>query len=117
VLMNLLDNALLYTNAGGSVILSVICTQNQAHLTVRDTGIGIAPEHLEHIFERFYRVDFARRHREGGNNGLGLAIVDWIVRAHSGTITVESQPGQGSTFIIDLPLYTGKKQDQPAPAG
>jgi heavy metal sensor kinase len=116
VLMNLLDNALLYTNAGGSVILNVVSTGNQARLTVRDTGIGIAPEHLAHIFERFYRADFARVHREGGNNGLGLAIVDWIVHAHGGTITVESQPGQGSTFIVELPLYAGKKQDQPAPA-
>jgi len=116
VLMNLLDNALLYTNAGGNVTLSITRTQSLAHLTVRDTGIGIAPENLAHIFERFYRADFARTHREGGNNGLGLAIVDWIVHAHHGTITVESQPGKGSTFLVELPLEAGKKQDQPAPA-
>ena len=80
--------------------------QRQAILSVHDTGIGIAPEHLTHIFERFYRVDPARVRTEGDNSGLGLAIVDWVVRAHGGMITVESQVGQGSTFVITLPLLT-----------
>jgi heavy metal sensor kinase len=108
VIMNLLDNAILYTNAGGSINLKVAVIGNQAQLTVRDTGIGVSPEHLPHIFERFYRADPARTRSEGGNNGLGLSIVDWLVRAHKGTIVVESQVGQGSTFTVRLPLYKDK---------
>jgi heavy metal sensor kinase len=105
VIMNLLDNAIRYTNAGGCVLVCVACSQDEACLTVRDSGIGIASEHLPHIFERFYRVDSARSFNSG-NNGLGLAIADWIVRAHHGTLTACSQPGQGSTFRVTLPLYT-----------
>jgi len=103
VILNLLQNALTYTNAGGKVSLIVEAGDKNALLTVRDTGIGIAPEHLEHIFERFYRADAARSRADGGS-GLGLAIVDWIVRAHKGTISVESQPGKGTTFTVSLPL-------------
>ena len=103
VVLNLLQNALTYTNAGGKVSLIVEAGDKNALLTVRDTGIGIAPEHLEHIFERFYRADAARS-RAAGGSGLGLAIVDWIVRAHKGTITVESQVGEGTTFTVSLPL-------------
>jgi two-component system, OmpR family, sensor kinase len=101
VIMNLLDNAITYTNAGGKVKLSVQVKHNSACLTVRDTGIGIAPEHLPHIFERFYRADPAR---STGRSGLGLAIVDWVVHAHGGAISVESQVGQGTAFIVALPL-------------
>jgi heavy metal sensor kinase len=104
MVMNLLDNALLYTNPGGEVTLTTTVKQRQAILSIRDTGIGIAPEHLPHIFERFYRADPARVRTEGNNSGLGLAIVDWVVRAHGGVITVESQVGQGSTFVITLPV-------------
>ena len=103
VIMNLIDNAITYTNAGGKVTLEVDIQGKNARLTVRDTGIGIAAEHLEHIFERFYRVDPARS-RAAGGTGLGLAIVEWIVRAHGGKITVESQVGQGTTFTVMLPL-------------
>jgi two-component system, OmpR family, sensor kinase len=103
VILNLLQNALTYTNAGGKVSLIVKAGDKNALLTVRDTGIGIAPEHLEHIFERFYRADAARSRADGGS-GLGLAIVDWIVRAHKGTISVESQVGKGTTFTVSLPL-------------
>jgi heavy metal sensor kinase len=102
--MNLLDNAILYTNAGGQVILSVKRKGNQAFLTIRDTGIGIAPEHLSHIFERFYRVDPVRVRTEGNSSGLGLSIVEWVVQAHGGSIVVESQVGQGSTFTVTLPI-------------
>ncbi len=102
VLMNLIDNAITYTNAGGEVVLEVGIQNQQACLTVRDTGVGIAAEHLEHIFERFYRVDPARSSAVGGT-GLGLAIVEWIVRAHNGNISVESQVGQGTTFTVTLP--------------
>jgi len=72
-------------------------------LWVRDTGIGIASEHLPHLFERFYRVDKARSRAEGGS-GLGLSICRWIAEAHGGCIFVESLPGKGSTFTVRLPI-------------
>ena len=99
VIMNLIDNAITYTNSGGRVLLQVEIKDNNAILRVSDTGIGIEQRHLEHIFERFYRVDPART-RAAGGTGLGLAIVDWIVRAHNGSISVESQLGQGTTFTV-----------------
>jgi len=105
VVINLLENAILYTNAGGRVCVSVHSKNAHVYLIVHDTGIGIAPEHLPHIFDRFYRVDPARVRTEGGNSGLGLAIVDWTVKAHDGSIAVESQLGQGSTFTVVFPLY------------
>lgn len=104
IIMNLLDNAIRYTHAGGSVTLSIAGTPERATLTVRDTGIGIQPEHLPRIFDRFYRVDSARTHNLDSNSGLGLAIVAWIVHVHRGTIDVESQPGHGSTFTVTLPV-------------
>ena len=103
VILNLLQNALVYTNAGGKISLKVEARDNNALLSIRDTGIGIAPEHLEHIFERFYRADAARSRAVGGS-GLGLAIVDWIVHAHKGTISVESEVGKETTFTVALPL-------------
>lgn len=103
VVMNLIDNAIAYTEVGGQVTLSVGIKNSTAYLSVRDTGSGIAQEHLERIFERFYRIDPARSRKSGGN-GLGLAIVDWVVRAHGGKISVESKIGQGSTFTVSLPL-------------
>jgi signal transduction histidine kinase len=104
VIMNLLDNAIRSTNAGGQVQVSLKATLSEVHLIVCDTGVGIAPEHLPHIFERFYRVDKARRRTEGSGTGLGLAIVEWIVRMHGGTVGVSSQIGQGSSFTVILPL-------------
>ncbi len=104
MLINLLDNAIIYTNAGGQVTISVEKKGTTACLTVRDTGIGIAPEHLPHLFERFYRVDPARVRTDGNSSGLGLSIVEWVVHAHKGSIKVESQVGQGSTFTVILPL-------------
>ncbi len=104
IIMSLVDNALTYTNAGGSVTLSVKNTRTQALIIVRDTGIGIAPKDQAHIFERFYRADPARSRAEGGS-GLGLSIVDWAVRVHNGSVSVESQPGHGSTFTVLLPLH------------
>lgn len=103
VIMSLVDNALTYTNAGGRVTLSVEKLNGFACLTVSDTGIGIAQKDIAHIFERFYRADPARSKAVGGT-GLGLSIVDWVVRAHNGTVTVKSQPGRGSSFIVQLPL-------------
>ncbi|HZO70775.1 MAG TPA: ATP-binding protein [Ktedonobacteraceae bacterium] len=102
VIMSLVDNALIYTNAGGTVTVSVETCASHVHLSVSDTGIGIAHKDIEHIFERFYRADPARSKASGGS-GLGLAIVDWVVRAHQGIVSVESQPGRGSTFTVTLP--------------
>ena len=100
---NLLDNAIQYTPAGGSVRLSVASQAGRALCAVTDTGIGIEPRHQERIFERFYRVDKARS-REQGGTGLGLAIVKHVALAHDGAISLRSQPGRGSTFTLSLPL-------------
>jgi len=104
VLLNLLDNAIRYTNPGGHVHMSLRTSGAAAQLVVRDTGIGIAPEHLPHIFERFYRADPARRRTGGSSSGLGLSIVEWVVHAHGGAVAVESRVGRGSSFTVTLPL-------------
>jgi heavy metal sensor kinase len=104
VVMNLLDNAIRYTNPAGQVQVSVEQTTSEACLIVRDTGIGIAPEHLPHIFERFYRADPARSETGGSNSGLGLSIVEWIIHAHGGSVAVSSQVGLGTCFTVRLPL-------------
>ncbi|PTM57690.1 sensor histidine kinase [Desmospora activa] len=112
VFLNLLVNALRYTPAGGSVTVTVEeePEENQGNdflrVVIADTGIGIAPDQLPFLFDRFYRTDEARTRNSGGT-GLGLAIAKELVVAHNGTIEVESQPGQGTTFIIRLP--DGKK--------
>ncbi len=103
VVMNLLDNAIRYTNSGGQVWVTLEQRSEAVALSVRDTGIGIAPEHVPHIFERFYRADSTRRWSEGSGSGLGLSIVEWIVRSHGGSIVVESQVGCGSCFTVYLP--------------
>jgi two-component system, OmpR family, sensor kinase len=100
VVRNLVDNALKYTPPGGHVALALRRVRDGAALSVRDDGAGIAPEDLPHVFERFYRASAARG-RSGA--GLGLAIAASIVRAHGGRITVDSAPGQGSTFTVTLP--------------
>jgi two-component system phosphate regulon sensor histidine kinase PhoR len=102
VLFNLVDNAIKYNNAGGSVTVSARETDHGIEVSVVDTGIGIPPEDLPRIFERFYRVDKARS-RELGGTGLGLSIVKHIIQAHQAEITVDSQPGHGSTFRFTLP--------------
>jgi two-component system phosphate regulon sensor histidine kinase PhoR len=99
---NLVVNALTYTPAGGRVSVSVRLQGGRAVLVVADTGIGIAREHVDRIFERFYRVDKARS-REKGGTGLGLAIVKHAVNLHEGEIRVESRVGQGSTFTVSIP--------------
>ena len=101
VLSNLLDNAIKYTAPSGSVEVSARTANGNAVVTVADTGQGIPREHVPHVFERFYKVERARR--EGGT-GLGLAIVKHIVQAHGGDVSVESQEGAGSTFVFTLPL-------------
>jgi len=103
LLINLVDNAVKYTPAGGQVTVQLARDAATALLAVTDTGIGIAPEHLPRLFERFYRADTARS-RGAGGAGLGLAIADWIARAHGGQIAVASAVGSGSTFSVRLPL-------------
>jgi len=105
VLVALLDNALKYTPYEGSISLSLTTDEHYAIVKVSDTGIGISPDDLPHIFERFYRADRARSRNRGGS-GLGLAIVQSIVLEYQGTIEAESAPGKGSTFTMRLPLPT-----------
>ncbi len=102
VLLNLLTNAIKYTPDNGSIELALQRSDNQLTIDVKDNGIGISQEHVERIFDRFYRVDKTRNRNDGGS-GLGLAIVKWIVDAHDGDITVISTPGQGSCFSVKLP--------------
>ncbi len=103
VLNNLLDNAIKYTPEGGEVEVGATPKGEWVEFFVRDTGIGIPPEHIPRLFERFYRVDKARS-RELGGTGLGLAIVKHLVMAHAGVVRVESAPGKGSTFFFEIPL-------------
>ncbi len=104
MLLNLVTNAIKYTPQGGTVDLSLAERDDAVTLTVRDTGIGIAPGDLPHIFERFWRADPARsRTGERPGTGLGLAITKWIAEAHGGSITVRSRPGRGTVFAVRLP--------------
>jgi signal transduction histidine kinase len=112
LLVNLVDNGLKYTPAGGTVTVAVGQTPAGALVRVADTGVGIAPAHLPHLFERFYRVDQARARAEGGA-GLGLAISQWLARAHGGEITVESRPGRGTTFTVRVPRRCGTPESAP----
>lgn len=100
---NLLSNALQYTPFNGSITLTLRRSQNYAIILVEDTGIGIAPEQIPHIFERFWRSEEAR-HQNGNGSGLGLAIVQGIAQQHQGTVTVQSTLGKGSCFQVALPL-------------
>jgi len=99
----LLDNAVKYTPEGGQVALRLSVTDAHAELSVADSGIGIRPEDQKYIFDRFWRSDKVRSRGMGGA-GLGLSIARWIAARHDGTIDVRSEPGQGSTFTVKLPL-------------
>ena len=105
LMLNLLDNAVKDTPAGGQVIVGWKMNGSEVELRVADTSIGIAHEHLPYLFDRFYRVDKARSRAEGGV-GLGLAISRWITEAHGGSIRAESAPGTGSTFTVLLPAQS-----------
>ncbi|MBU4259161.1 MAG: cell wall metabolism sensor histidine kinase WalK, partial [Proteobacteria bacterium] len=100
--VNLLDNAIKYSEEGGLVQIEAITTESEICISFKDYGIGIPKEHLPRLFERFYRVDKARSRKLGGT-GLGLAIVKHIIQTHGGYVTVESEPEEGSNFIIHLP--------------
>jgi len=102
MLLNLLDNAVKYTPAGGEISLALVRQNGNAEIVVRDTGIGIPAEAQPRVFDRFYRVDKARARTMGGA-GLGLSIAQWIVEVHGGSINLSSTPGHGSTFRIVLP--------------
>ncbi len=103
LLLNLVDNAVKYTADNGEISLSLTQENRKAKIVVSDTGVGIPPEALEKIFDRFYRVDKARS-RELGGSGLGLSIAKWVAETHGGKIEVESEVGKGSTFTVYLPV-------------
>jgi signal transduction histidine kinase len=114
LLLNLVTNAIKYTPPGGDVHIGLAVQGDAAVITVRDSGIGIAPGDLPHIFERFWRADPARsRTGDRPGTGLGLAITKWIAEAHGGSITVQSRPGRGTTFSVTLPRLAAA---EPAPA-
>ncbi len=106
LVVNLLDNALKYTPEDAAITVELKCSGNEAVMTVTDDGIGISPEDLPHIFERFYRADPARS-RDPGGTGLGLSIVQWIVDQHQGQISVDSPARRGTMVTVRLPLSPG----------
>ena len=106
MLINLIENGIKYNKPGGSVTVHVFGNEREANLTISDTGIGIAEEHLPRLFERFYRVDKGRSRSMGGT-GLGLAIVKHIVRSMNGEIEVHSKLGEGTEFLVTLPVAQG----------
>ena len=103
VIVNLLDNAIKYTQTGGAIGLTVNAREGKALLEVADNGMGIPAEALTKVFDRFYRVDDARSRDQGGA-GLGLSIVKSICAAHHGRVEAFSKPGLGSMFRVELPL-------------
>ncbi len=103
VLINLIDNAVKFTPPGGSITVKAFKQGDYVQVDIIDTGIGVAPEHISRLFERFYRVDKARA-KDSGGTGLGLSIVKHIIHAHQGRLSVTSTPNQGSTFSIFLPI-------------
>ena len=103
MILNLLDNAVKYTPQNGEISIALSRQNGTAQIVVRDTGIGIPEAAQPHVFDRFYRVDKARSRTLGGA-GLGLSIVDWIVKAHGGNIRIVSALGRGSKFTVELPL-------------
>jgi two-component system phosphate regulon sensor histidine kinase PhoR len=111
VFVNLIDNALRHTSAGGRVKIEIDARDSDAVVRVRDTGEGIPYRDLPHIFERFYVVDRSRT-RDSGGAGLGLAIVKGIVDAHGGAISAESMLGRGTTFTVRLPIMRIKRESQ-----
>jgi two-component system phosphate regulon sensor histidine kinase PhoR len=108
VLFNLIDNAVRFTPSGGAVTVTAQRHNGSIEVRVADTGVGIPPEHLPRLFERFYRADPARS-REDGGTGIGLAIARSVVEAHGGHIQAQSEIGKGSVFTFDLPVAPAAK--------
>ena len=112
--MNLVHNAITYSDVKARVVVTTRVTQESGEprivIAVTDNGIGISPEDSKRIFERFYRVDYARSRQTGGT-GLGLSIVAEIVEGHGGDVTVWSKPGSGSTFTITLPTAPDEEEE------
>ena len=117
LLLNLVTNAIKFTPDGGRISLSLYRSGDNAVMEVADTGIGIGEEDLKHVFERFYQADVSRVRgtQNGESSGLGLSIVRWIVEAHEGTISIESEPGRGTTFRVKLPLWHEQDKNTPGP--
>jgi signal transduction histidine kinase len=109
VLGNLLENAVKYTEPSGRISVRARAAEDCMELRVEDSGIGILPADLPHIFERFYRADKARS-REQGGTGLGLSIVKHIAQSHGGTVAAESTFGKGTAITLRLPLGGGSEQ-------
>ncbi len=115
VVTNLLINAVEHSPVGVHVTVTLKRESQEVCLTVADTGPGIAAEHLPHLFDRFYRVD-QDRSRESGGSGLGLSIVQAIVRSHGGVIEVQSEPGKGTEFKVKLPVCDDADRSGKLPA-
>lgn len=115
VLTNLIENAIAYTDSG-SIRCTLVRIDDRVRVEVEDTGRGIGPDHIERIFDRFYRVDTARSRKHGGT-GLGLSIVRQILHAHGASIHVRSAPGVGSLFWFELPHRAAHVQRTPAREG
>jgi len=112
VFTNLLDNAIKFTPKDGKISIEALSVKNNIEIIIKDSGAGIPPEDVEHIFERFYQGDPSRKGGLDHGTGLGLAIVNDIVHAHNGKIEVSSNPGKGTTFVVTLPSSTmSSKQD------
>ena len=114
VVLILVDNALKYTSAGGKVQMALYREEDAGIIRVTDTGVGIPPDDLPYIFDRFYRVDKARTRAMGGS-GLGLSIAKWVVEAHGGTVSVESTLGEGTKFEVRLPALPSEFDETPQP--
>ncbi|MGO4273384.1 sensor histidine kinase, partial [Paenibacillus sp. TAF58] len=108
VLVNLFTNAVRYSERHPIIRITANAAEHYVHLEVQDNGIGISAEHVDKIFDRFYRVDVSSSRQTGGT-GLGLAICKGIMQAHGGEIRVASKPGEGSTFILSIPKFKGKE--------
>ncbi|MBI1765832.1 MAG: heavy metal sensor histidine kinase [Acidobacteria bacterium] len=104
LLLNLLDNAIKYTDHGGTITLSLAAESDAVVIKVADTGRGIPPEDVPHVFERFFRRSAKTSDRSASGSGLGLSIVKWIVEAHGGSIEVQSRLSEGTTFTVRFPL-------------
>lgn len=108
IMVNLIGNAIRYTSPTGSIVITVERRKDMGVVTVRDDGIGISPEHLPHVFERFYRADAARARNTGGS-GLGLAIVKALVESHHGKVEVQSEVAKGSVFTVSIPTEDAER--------